>query len=52
MNKIRYYQFFGMTAIGFIFLFVYRPYFTKKSVMNSVVYHQAVNFVKANPKIE
>jgi len=46
LNQIRTYQFLGMAGIAFFYLFVYRRFFAAKSVMNSAIYHQTVNFVK------
>lgn len=48
MTKVRTYQFVFMTGAIFFYMFVYRRFFLGKSVMNSVVYHQSVNYVKNN----
>lgn len=50
MVKIRYYQFGFILFAGFFYLFVYRRFLQPKSIQNSVVYHQVVNFAKENPK--
>lgn len=50
MTKIRYYQFGGIVGAGFFYLFVYRRFLHPKSITNSVVYNQVVNFAKASPK--
>ena len=39
LNQIRTYQFLGMAGIAFFYLFVYRRFFSSKSVMNSAIYH-------------
>lgn len=48
LNQIRTWQFVGMVGLAFFYLFVYRRFFSKKSVMNSAIYHQTVNFLKQN----
>ena len=50
MTKIRYYQFGGIVGAAFFYLFVYRRFLHPKSITNSVVYNQVVNFAKASPK--
>eukprot|EP00347_Sterkiella_histriomuscorum_P020837 403336275 len=52
MNKIRTYQFVGMAGAGFIYVFVYRRFFSGKSVMNSVIYHQSMNYIKASKRVQ
>jgi len=48
LNKIRTFQFFGLAGLLFGYLFVYRRFFAKKAVMNSVIYHQTLGFLKQN----
>ena len=50
MTKISYYQFGGIVGAAFFYLFVYRRFLHPKSITNSVVYNQVVNFAKASPK--
>ena len=52
MNKIRTYQFVIMMGALFGYLFVYRRFFSPKSVLNSTAYHQAVSYVKNSEKIQ
>jgi hypothetical protein len=51
LNQIRTYQFLGMAGIAFFYLFVYRRFFASKSVMNSAIYHQTINFIKQNERV-
>lgn len=51
LNTIRTYQFLGMAGVAFGYLFIYRRFFAAKSVMNSAIYHQTVNFIKQNDKV-
>ena len=51
LNQIRTYQFLIMVGLAVFYLFVYRRFFAKKSVMNSVIYHQTLNFIKQNDKV-
>ena len=51
LNQIRTYQFLGMAGLAFGYLFVYRRFFAAKSVMNSAIYHQTLNFIKTNEKV-
>ena len=51
LNQIRTYQFLGMAGIAFFYLFVYRRFFASKSVMNSAIYHQTLNFIKQNDRV-
>lgn len=48
MMKIRKYQFLGFTGIGFFYFFIYRKFLHPKSVMNSVLYHNALKYIKIN----
>lgn len=40
-----------MAGAAFGYLFVYRRFFAAKSVMNSAIYHQTVNFIRQNDKV-
>ena len=51
LNSIRTYQFIVMAGAAFGYLFVYRRFFAAKSVMNSAIYHQTVNFIRQNDKV-
>lgn len=51
MVKFRTYQLGSMTVIAFLYIFVYRKMFAPKSVMNSAIYHQTINYLKGNDKI-
>ena len=46
--KIRKYQFLGMTVLGFFYIFAFRPYLAPKPVYGSVLYFNAVRFIKNN----
>ena len=51
MNKLiqmRKYQLIGITFAAFFYFFIYRRFFHPKSIMNSVVYHNALKYVKIN----
>lgn len=51
LNKIRTYQFLFMAGALFGYLFIYRRFFAAKSVMNSAIYHQTLNFIKQNDTV-
>ena len=51
MMNIRKWQFIGFTSLGLFYFFVYRSYLCPKKVTNSVLYHNAVNYVKANNQV-
>lgn len=51
MNKVRKYQFMAFTGI-FVFYFLIWKRFAPKPVMNSLVYHQALEILKKNPHVE
>lgn len=48
--KIRTYQFTAIAGAMFFYLFVYRRFLHPTSITNSVVYNQAISFVKQNKK--
>lgn len=48
--KFRTYQMAGIAGALFFYLFVYRRFLHPKSITNSVVYNQAISFVKKNQK--
>lgn len=52
LNQIRTWQFLSMAGLAFGYLFVYRRFFAKKSVMNSAIYHQTINFIKQNEAVQ
>jgi len=52
MMKIRKYQFLGFTGIGFFYFFIYRKFLHPKSVMNSVLYHNALKYIKINSVVK
>lgn len=41
-----------MAGLAFFYLFVYRRFFAKKSVMNSAIYHQTINFLRQNQTVQ
>jgi len=52
MMRIRTYQFGGLGVVAFFYFFVYRKFLAPRPVMNSVVYHQAISFIKQNQKCQ
>jgi hypothetical protein len=40
-----------MAGLAFFYLFVYRRFFSSKSVMNSAIYHYTINFNKQNDRV-
>jgi hypothetical protein len=51
MLKIRKYQFICLTMAGVFYMMVYRKYLHPKSIMNSVLYHNSLKYVKGNSTI-
>ena len=52
MIKIRKYQLFGFSGLGLFYFFVYRKYLHPKSIMNSVVYHNALKFIDHSAQVK
>ncbi len=44
MLKIRKHQFVAFIGLGFFYTFIYRRFLHPKSIMNSVLYHNAMKF--------
>ena len=51
MVKFRSYQFMGIAFAMFFYLVIYRKFLHPKSVHNSLVYNQAITFIKESSKI-
>ena len=52
MIKIRKWQFLGFSMLGIFYMLVYRKFLHPKSIMNSVLYHNALKYVQVNPTIK
>jgi hypothetical protein len=52
MISTRKYQFLILMGFGFFYFFIYRKFLHPKSVMNSVLYHNALKYVKINKTVQ
>ena len=52
MLKVRKYQFIGLTMCGIFYFMVYRNFLHPKSIINSVVYNNAVKHIKMSGDVK
>lgn len=50
--KVRNWQFISFSVIGLFYMLIYRRFLHPKSIMNSVLYHNALDLVNMNPMIQ
>lgn len=46
--RIRKYQFFTFAGLGLFYMVIYRQFLHPKSIMNSVVYNNAIKYIESN----
>ena len=50
-HRIRKYQFFTFAGLGLFYMVIYRQFLHPKSIMNSVLYNNAVKYIENNPTV-
>jgi hypothetical protein len=50
-HRIRKYQFFTFAGLGLFYLVIYRQFLHPKSIINSVLYNNAVKYVESNQTV-